>query len=293
MPPQPFGGRFERLGQPGARPKDSGHTPQTVDADKGSHTKAFLQQCREMGVRPPVAQIEKRRVKGAGRTHHLNARVHNQSTHPQRNRGTLWLVQSSQRAAAHPVPRRGQRSRPGLIHRNRLQSCPHELSGSRPAGPCLRPPRPLDPESTALHRLGKQNQNHTQGAHQQTSPTLHPGLYSTAKGTSTPKRAHQQRGKPPKIPKIDCFGEKYPSNSANFNSQLMRKTMTVNDNGLLIPGSHRTMVEARTRSPASLLNGFPSRSRQSELELNDNERFIESVLKRAPLGSGRVFPPPR
>jgi hypothetical protein len=61
--------------------------------------------------------------------------------------------------------------------------------------------------------------------------------------------------------------------------------MTVNDNGLLIPGSHRTMVEAKTRSPASLLNGLPSRSRESELELNDTKRFIESVLKRAPLPS--------
>jgi hypothetical protein len=40
-----------------------------VGAVKDSHTKAFVQQCRDMGVRPPVAQIEKRRVKGLdGRT---------------------------------------------------------------------------------------------------------------------------------------------------------------------------------------------------------------------------------
>jgi transposase len=52
-----------------ARAEDSGHTPQTVGADKGYHTKAFVQQCRDMGVRPHVAQIEKRRVKGLdGRT---------------------------------------------------------------------------------------------------------------------------------------------------------------------------------------------------------------------------------
>jgi transposase len=52
-----------------AREEDSGHTPRTAAADKGYHTKAFVQQCREMGVRPHVAQIDKRRVKGLdGRT---------------------------------------------------------------------------------------------------------------------------------------------------------------------------------------------------------------------------------
>jgi len=57
-PPQPSGGRSKRPRQPGARPECSAHTPRTVGADKGSHTKAFVQQCRDMGVRRPVAPIE-------------------------------------------------------------------------------------------------------------------------------------------------------------------------------------------------------------------------------------------
>ncbi len=57
------------LSQLQARAQDSGHTPRTAAGDKGYHTKAFVQQCRNMGVRPHVAQIDNRRVKGLdGRT---------------------------------------------------------------------------------------------------------------------------------------------------------------------------------------------------------------------------------
>lgn len=57
------------LSQLQTRAQDSGHTPRTAAGDKGYHTKAFVQQCRNMGVRPHVAQIERRRVKGLdGRT---------------------------------------------------------------------------------------------------------------------------------------------------------------------------------------------------------------------------------
>jgi hypothetical protein len=57
------------LGQLQARAQDSGYTPRTAAGDKGYHTKAFVQRCRNMGVRPHVAQIEKRRVNGLdGRT---------------------------------------------------------------------------------------------------------------------------------------------------------------------------------------------------------------------------------
>ena len=57
------------LSQLQARAQDCGHTPRTAAGDKGYHTKAFAQQCRNMGVRPHVAKIEKRRVKGLdGRT---------------------------------------------------------------------------------------------------------------------------------------------------------------------------------------------------------------------------------
>jgi len=207
--PQPSGGRFERICQPGARPEDGGHTPGTVGTDKGSHTHAFVQQCRDMGVQSPVTPMEKRRVKGAGRTHHPNARAHNQSTHPQRNRGTLRLVQSGRRAAANPVPRRGQRSRLGLIHRDRLQSCPYASSGSRPAGQRLRPPRPLDPESKTPSPRETQQKPHP-GAHQRTSHTFHRDLYSTAKVASPPKR----------LTNSGDNRQKSPPQSADFNSLI-------------------------------------------------------------------------
>ncbi len=45
-----------------AREEDSGHTPRTAAADKGYHTKAFVQLCRKKAARPHVAQIGKHRV---------------------------------------------------------------------------------------------------------------------------------------------------------------------------------------------------------------------------------------
>jgi hypothetical protein len=52
-----------------AREEDSGHTPRTAAADKGYHTKAFVQLCRKKAARPHVTQIDKHRVKGLdGRT---------------------------------------------------------------------------------------------------------------------------------------------------------------------------------------------------------------------------------
>src|SRR5581483_2262383 len=43
---------------------ERGFRPQTVGADKGYHSREFVQGCRELGVSPHVAQIEGRQVEG-------------------------------------------------------------------------------------------------------------------------------------------------------------------------------------------------------------------------------------
>jgi hypothetical protein len=70
------------LSQLQARAQDSGHTPRTAAGDKGYHTKAFAQQCRNMGVRPHVAKIEKTSGRRAEWAHHPNAWIQDQSAHP-------------------------------------------------------------------------------------------------------------------------------------------------------------------------------------------------------------------
>lgn len=64
---------------------ECGHPPRTVAGAKGYHTNCFAKHGREMGVRPHVAQVEKRRVKGLHRRttrtlwYKFNQRIRKQS----------------------------------------------------------------------------------------------------------------------------------------------------------------------------------------------------------------------
>jgi transposase len=51
------------------RERDSGVRPRTVGADKNYHNRRFVTECRAQGIRPHVAQVKNRKVKGLdGRT---------------------------------------------------------------------------------------------------------------------------------------------------------------------------------------------------------------------------------
>ena len=98
-----------------------GVCPVTVGADKLYHQRAFVQGCRERGIRPHVATKDNLTVPGVdGRTDRA-LRLSNQSAGSQTHRRDLRLDEDRRGIAAQSLPRAGPHPGVGLLRGQRLQ----------------------------------------------------------------------------------------------------------------------------------------------------------------------------